>query len=171
MNLCAPYDARAVANFLLDLAQEINFPLTQVSLLKLIYFAHGWYLAENGRPLIKQDFEAWEHGPVVKVVRDEFKIFLDEPITSRAFQLDIYSGERFVVKPLLSESDARFVDAVFGHYHSYGTWRLSDLTHDPGSPWDVLWHSAEPVGRLALRMKNDEIRKYFAGIPRPFRLQ
>ena len=35
------YDARAVANFLLDLADRDGRPLTQVALLKILYFADG----------------------------------------------------------------------------------------------------------------------------------
>ena len=36
------YDARAVANFILDLAERDGRALTQVALLKILYFAHGW---------------------------------------------------------------------------------------------------------------------------------
>jgi uncharacterized phage-associated protein len=59
----APYDSRAVANLLLDVADQRNLPMTQLSLYKLIYFSHGEYLAHTGAPLIAHDFEAWRHGP------------------------------------------------------------------------------------------------------------
>src|SRR5438067_13784825 len=95
----APYDARAVANFLLDLADNRKIPLTQLSLYKLIYFSHGWYLSKTANPLIKQDFEAWEHGPVVKVVRDQFRNFGKKLIRVRASKLDIFTGVRSVVGP------------------------------------------------------------------------
>src|SRR5713226_2625981 len=119
MTSCAPYDARAVANLLLDVADSRNLWLTQMSLLKIIYFAHGWYLSETGNSLIKQDFEAWEYGPVVKVVRDEFKTFGRSRITERASKLDIYSGKRSIVEPDLSPDDVRFVISTFDAYHVY----------------------------------------------------
>ena len=60
------YDARAVANFLLDHADARGLSLTQLMLLKLLYFSHGWYLNRFKSPLVENEFEAWEHGPVIR---------------------------------------------------------------------------------------------------------
>jgi uncharacterized phage-associated protein len=166
----APYDARAVANMLLDVADARGVPLTQISLLKLLYFGHGWYLSRTGAPLIAQEFEAWEHGPVVKVVRDEFKSFGEKVITTRACKLDIYSGRRSKVPPNLSLDDAKFVRSIFEAYHVYDAWQLSEMTHEINSPWDRLWNSSEPIGRLALRLRNEDIKAHFDGLAKRFRL-
>lgn len=164
------YDARAVANLLLDIADQRKVPLTQVSLLKLIYFSHGWFLAETGCPLVEQEFEAWEYGPVVKVVRDAFKSFGDAPISCRAMRLDIFTGTRSVVEPNLSEEDRKFILTVFDAYHIHDAWKLSNMTHEKGSPWDIIWNSTKPLGRLALRIRNGEIKQHFDGLPKRFRL-
>ncbi|KAA2236966.1 Panacea domain-containing protein [Salinarimonas soli] len=161
MALAAPYDARVVANLILDMAEERGLELTQVSLLKILYFSHGWFLALNDRPLIKQDFEAWKHGPVVKVVRDEFKRFGGGPISSRATRLDLLTGSRIEVPAVVSGSDYDFVQAIFDEYRGYSAWQLSDMTHERGSPWDRIWHSSEPLGRLALRIHNEDIKNHF----------
>ena len=166
----APYDARAVANLLLDLADARNVRLTQVSLLKLLYFAHGWYLTQTETPPIAQEFEAWEHGPVLKVVRDEFKSFAKHPIKGRACKLDIYSGRKSKVEPDLSLEDANFVGSIFEAYHVYDAWQLSDMTHEANSPWDRVWNSSEPIGRLALRLRNEDIKAHFDGLSKRFRL-
>lgn len=155
---------------LLDIADARGVPLTQISLLKLLYFGHGWYLSRTGTPLIAQEFEAWELGPVVKVVRDEFQSFREKAITARASKLDIYSGRRSKVLPNLSPDDAEFVKAIFEAYHVYDAWQLSDMTHETGSPWDRLWNSSEPIGRLALRLRNEDIKAHFDGLPKRFRL-
>ncbi len=165
-----PYDARAVANLLLDIADAQNVHLTQVSLLKLLYFAHGWYLARSGKPLILQAFEAWERGPVVKVVRDEFKAFGKRPITTRASKLDIYSGRRSRVAPDVSPEDVQFVSSIFDAYHVYDAWQLSQISHETASPWDRLWNSSEPIGRLALRLRDEDIKAHFVGLSKRFRL-
>jgi uncharacterized phage-associated protein len=157
----APYDARSVANLFLDLAEERNVKLTQMQLLKLLYFAGGWYLARRGVPLIRQDFQAWEHGPVVKVVRDSFKSFGKSPITGRAERMDILTGEFTEVNPVGCELDRNFIRAVFEKYHVYGGWELSDFTHEEGTPWDEVWNSEEPIGRLGLKISNEAIRDYF----------
>jgi uncharacterized phage-associated protein len=168
MSARAPYDARAVANLLLDAAERRSMPLTQLSLYKIVYFAHGWYLVHAGGPLILHDFEAWRHGPVVKVLRDEFDRFKARPITVRASKLDIFSGMRTAVEPNLAEGDKQFVLATFEAYHIHDAWRLSEMTHESGSPWDLLWNSEAPIGRLGLRIKDQEIREYFERLPRRF---
>src|SRR3954466_3457608 len=89
----APYDARAIANLVLDKADELGAEVTQLQLYKMVYFAHGWYLATEQRRLVLQDFQAWSYGPVVRVLRDAFKSFGKSPIRARAERLDIYTGE------------------------------------------------------------------------------
>jgi uncharacterized phage-associated protein len=168
MSTGSPYDARAVANFFLDLAEARRLTLTQIAILKLLYFAHGWYLAIEGQPLISQEFEAWKHGPVVKVVRDAFKNYEAAPITERARKLNILTGARTLVEPDLTHADGAFIRKIFDAYHVYDAWELSDMTHEVGSPWDQIWNSANPIGRLALRIKNEDIRAYFDRLPRRF---
>jgi uncharacterized phage-associated protein len=165
-----PYDARAIANLLLDIAEQKKIALTQMSLLKLLYFAHGWYLTVNQQPLLKQEFEAWKYGPVVKVVRDEFNRFGKAPITERATVLDIFSGKRAPAEPDVGMADQGFVKAIFDSYHHYNAWKLSEMTHEEGSPWDQLWNSESPVGRIGLRIKNEEIKSHFDGLHRRIRL-
>jgi uncharacterized phage-associated protein len=161
-----PYDARAVANFLLDHAEARGLQLTQMSLLKLIYFCHGWYLSRFGKPLVYNDFEAWELGPVIRIVRECFKSCGDGPIRKRAERLNIHTGEIAVVDPLLADVDADFVRSVFDRYQVYGAWQLSEMTHEVGSPWDRLWNAEGLVIRLGLRIKNEEIKSHFDALAR-----
>jgi uncharacterized phage-associated protein len=157
----APYDGREVANLLLDKADARGVALTQISLLKILYFCHGWYLLYKGRPLISNEFEAWENGPVVKVVRDSFKSFGSSKITGRASQFDLLTGEVTQLSPALALADEQFVEQIFETYHVFGPWELRDMTHEPGSPWDRLWNSNRPVARFGLRIKNREITEHF----------
>lgn len=161
---CSPYDAREVSNFVLKLAKTSGQSLTQMGLLKIIFYAHGWYLASTGKPLFRQPVEAWEFGPVVKVVRDAFKDFGSKPIDRLAERLDLETGEFVLVKDCLSEEDRNFVEAVFRQYSVHTAFELSDMTHEKGSPWDLVWNSNQPIGRLGLRIKNEEIKKYFLAL-------
>lgn len=158
------YDARAVANLILDLAEHDGRPLTQVELLKILYFAHGWYLATKNRPLVSQPIEAWKYGPVVNVVREAFKDFRDRPITARAEKLVLETGEYQRVEPDLLEDDVDFVASVFRHYKQFGAWELSDFTHEKDSPWDRVWNPKGAQGRLGLRIRNDEIQAHFLSV-------
>jgi uncharacterized phage-associated protein len=84
-------DARAVTNFFLDRAEARGAKLTIMTLLKVLYFAHAWYLAKEGKPLIAQPFEAWEYGPVNRVVYDQFKTLGKKHIETRAVSFDAQS--------------------------------------------------------------------------------
>jgi uncharacterized phage-associated protein len=157
----APYDGREIANLLLDKAVSRHVELTQISLLKILYFCQGWYLLYRNKPLISNDFEAWENGPVIKVVRDAFKSFGANPITGRASKFDLMSGEVTPIIPHLNPDDDDFVGQIFEVYHVFGPWELRDMTHETGSPWHKLWKSDRPVARFGLRIKNQEILEHF----------
>lgn len=161
MSLEAPYDARAVGNFVLKVAAEDGFELTQMSVLKIIFYAHGWYLAEHDKPLFRQPVEAWKYGPVVKVVKDAFETFGKKPIKGYASRLDLESGELVEVPPILSDEDAVFVRSVVKNYSNFSAFELSDMTHEQGTPWDQVWNTTRTIGRLGLRIRNEDIRRYF----------
>jgi len=165
------YDARAVANFILDRADEDDVALTQLSLLKILYFAHGWYLAERGQPLLSQPIEAWKYGPVVKVVRDAFKEFGNRRITTRAERLILRTGELQIVTPDLRPADADFVNGVYQSYCHHDGWTLSEMTHEKDSPWCKIWNPSTPIGSLGLRIRNEDIRSHFLGLANRFSIQ
>lgn len=166
----APYDARAIANRVLDRADEIGAKITQLQLYKIIYFAHGWYLTSEGRRLVSQDFQAWSYGPVIRVVRDAFKDFGKEPIAGRAERLDIFTGELIPLEPITDQRDIDFIDKIVDFYHVYDGWKLSDMTHEEGSPWDQVWNAKTPIGNLGLRIDERSIYDHFSRIPRRFSL-
>lgn len=53
--------------------EEDADPMTNLKLQKLLYYAQGCYLALHGKPLFDEEIEAWEHGPVVPGVYQEYK--------------------------------------------------------------------------------------------------
>ena len=164
----APYDARSVANLILDYADEIGEGLTQLQLYKILYFAHGWYLSCEKTPLISQSFQAWKFGPVVGVVREAFKAFGDQIISGRAKRLDIYSGNMVETDPVKKIDDVEFVKKIVDFYHTYNGWELSDMTHEKDSPWDRVWNSEKPIGNLGLVLEEGNIMSYFSNLPKRF---
>ncbi len=81
-----------------------------------------------------------------------------------ADRLDLETGELVAVDDRLNEEDEIFVESVFIQYSVHSAFKLSDMTHETGSPWDKVWNSNVPIGRLGLRIKNEEIREYFLSI-------
>jgi uncharacterized phage-associated protein len=81
-----------------------------------------------------------------------------------AERLDLGTGELVPVNDWLDEEDQVFVESVFLEYSPHTAFELSDMTHEKGTPWDKVWNSSEPIGRLGLRIKNEEIRDYFRAL-------
>jgi uncharacterized phage-associated protein len=157
-----PYDARAVANFFLDYGASKGQSVTTMSLLKILYFAHAWYLAKTGSPLVGQSFEAWQYGPVNRVVYEQFRKLGGRPIESRAQVLNAIKG-RFEIASYhqISPEIRRFLRNVFDYYSQYHPFKLSDLTHEKGSPWEEVWMEATRRAVPGMLISNESIRDWF----------
>ncbi|WP_240633942.1 Panacea domain-containing protein [Caulobacter flavus] len=109
---------------------------------KLTYIAHGWNWAINGEPLIFDDIEAWSFGPVVRDLYDHTKFFgsapINRPITPDDSEVARFFGKTGHAKPYranLTERERQIIAQVWARYGSLGAIRLSELTHQPGTPW------------------------------------
>lgn len=103
---------------------------------KLVYCMHGWHLAVTGHPAVGERFEAWPHGPVLSSLYHLFKKHRWHRITDYASDIDPVTGKEsaFVV----NREDARFYDVfgrVWNRYKSFSGSELSDMTHQPSTPW------------------------------------
>ena len=101
--------------------------LTPMALQKLLYFAQGYYLGCYNRPLFRDSIEAWKHGPVVRSVYNAYSQF---------------GGCGIDIVPDCNESDfspheLRALNAVYDRFAQYSGIKLSQITHEPGSPWDT----------------------------------
>jgi uncharacterized phage-associated protein len=137
------HDARAIANFFLDRASEKSRPITAMTLLKVLYFAHAWHLAKYERPLVAQPFEAWQHGPVSRIVYEQLRAMGSKPVTKKLTTFDPASC-LFRDTPYHFDNDMTlFLEHIFDYYSQFHPFKLSDLTHEEGSPWEIVWAEAE----------------------------
>lgn len=155
------HDARALANFFIDRAAQKARPITTMTLLKVLYFAHAWHLAKYGRPLVAQPFEAWKHGPVNRVVYDQMKALGAKHVTDRLISFDAEICG-FRPTPYCFEPDLnKFLENIFDYYSQFDAFKLSDLTHEKGSPWDVVWSEAEKRAVPGMLIPDSLIMSWF----------
>ena len=156
----APYDPKAVANYFLKKARKSGRSLTQMKLYKLVYLAHGFHLAILDTPLINEMIEAWEYGPVVPTLYQEFRRFGSRKITSKAkrFNPETFKKEPVPLIPKRSNA-AQCVDYTWKLYKNYSALELSRLTHLTGSPWFET--VTEFKGIMNPDIPNDKIKDYF----------
>lgn len=164
----AGFDTGAVANFLLDLADREGRAITPMKLQKLLYFAHGWHLALTEEPLLNEQIEAWKWGPVVPSIYHEFKEFGAGPIEdSRVCRIKRAKG-RVRLVPIeigdsgISSSRAKAViRRVWKVFKRYTALQLSNMTHQPGTPWREVWDGMGPQKKMGKDIPDDTIRDYF----------
>lgn len=153
-------NALAVANYFLGKSFETGEPVTPMKLVKLVYIAHGWHLALTGRPLIAEPVQAWKYGPVIDQVYHRFKKFGGDPIIEQAHfltpggQTQYFQLNDFTAKDIL--------DRVWEVYSNYDGVQLSALTHQSGTPWDVVWNGGEGTKREGVMIPNELIRQHYA---------
>jgi uncharacterized phage-associated protein len=158
--VCVP-DARVVANYMLA-HRRGRILLTNLSIQKLVFFSHGICLAAQGRALVRNEFEAWDHGPVVPALYDAFKSSRASPISRPAVWYD-WEGDRFVEVPSeLRAADAAIVEVVVEVYGHLSGLALSDLTHEIGTPWYAVRYPPQGTLFLNNRIPDELIRHYFA---------
>jgi uncharacterized phage-associated protein len=139
-----PFSSKAVANEFLKLAKEENRKLSPMQVIKLVYLAHGWYLALTGKPLLNERVEAWKYGPVVPSVYHEFKRYGNGPISELAQTTKIVkrSGRSFTLALAPCELEGEdaglaksIIREVWNKYKALSAVQLSNLTHAPDGPW------------------------------------
>lgn len=159
----AGYDGRAIANYILSVLDAQKFEISNKKINKLIYFVHGYFIARFNRVLIRNYFEAWEHGPVVRVVYDSFKKFRFGVILNPAIHVDVFEQvERPVSFDSMTPDERRFIFRVALHYARYPANQLEDMTHQPGTPWAITRAKAAEEPLYQNRIANDLIREHFA---------
>ena len=73
--------ALRISEYILCVAQEYGDLITNLKLQKLLYYAQAWFMVNNnGEKLFEDDIEAWQYGPLVPAVYDQYKSFGRTPI-------------------------------------------------------------------------------------------
>ena len=104
-----------------------GFTKTPLQIQKLTYIAHGYMLGVHGVPLVRDQVEAWEHGPVFPEVFHEFKRWKFNPV----------GAVRCSPEPF-GEDQQSVLDDVYAAYGRFCGYFLSDITHDNSdttTPW------------------------------------
>ena len=149
------HDSIEVANIFVDKSKAnpgALGTLSIMSLLKYVYFAHGYTLGRTGKSLICHKVEAWKYGPVVPEIYHKFSrqgIYIREKENASIIPF------RTALAPLSKEERA-IVNEVYEKYSKMSAFRLSSITHEPGSPWHQYRHSHYGT------IPNEVIRRFYA---------
>lgn len=144
------HSATKVAKYLIDTLnnQQGCRDVTLLKVIKLTYIAHGWMLALCDRPLISEDVEAWQYGPVIPELYRDLKQFGRDHITTLN---DAYHVE-------LDEQESSIVEQVCEIYGKYTASQLVGMTHAKGTPWSDIWRAGKGFRVI---ISNESIKAYY----------
>ena len=145
------YNASLIAYAFVKKGVETGKPVTQMKLQKMVYFAHGYHIAKYDEPLIKEDFEAWQFGPVAPSIYNEFRLYGSDPITVQE------PGKMEQALHTLSPDALDAINYTWEATKDVSAYKLSGWTHKKGSPWAAAYQP-HIIGTV---IKNNEIKSYF----------
>lgn len=143
------------AYFIVKSVSERRY-LTPIQIMKLCYFAHGYKLAIDDKPLVDETVQAWKYGPVFKDLYHTLKLYGNKRITNLPATMEYDSY-------LYEEGDLEILDAVYESLSDMDGMSLSDLTHEEGTPWSRVWNDVGQKKNFT-PINDDIIKEYFKGI-------
>ena len=133
------FSAVNVSNNLLFRAFEQDVNISPMKLQKLLYFVASEYAKATNTPLLNEQFRAWQYGPVVRSVYDEFKSYGGAPIRKYAKDAE---GKAYRIDEGKNMPLAHAIDRVWGQAKGISAVELSRITHTPGSAWFETYQAA-----------------------------
>jgi uncharacterized phage-associated protein len=160
--MSAPYDARQIANLLLESFDSNTNGVTNKKINKILYYIHAVALVRLEIPLIKNHFEAWDHGPVVRVVYHSFKNYEYRPISALATCLDYVSGQEVIMGfDHIRPEHKEFILKVAGYFMKFTADELEDMTHRADGPWAKVRALPEIERGIRNRIPDELILEHF----------
>lgn len=97
--------------------------ISNLKLQKLLYYAYGCFLALYEERLFHEFVVAWQHGPVVGMVYEKYKINGSNSISNiESTQVEF------------SEHITDVLEFVYKEFGKYTAWALRNMTHEE-TPW------------------------------------
>lgn len=121
------YSAIDVADFVVNFCNDIQRPISNLKLQKLLYYIQGNALKYKKEPIIEEDFYAWKHGPVIPPVYRKF---------SKYAASDIKRQSNENLNSFCDEARTLIMATVL-EYINYGAWELVYKTHEE-DPWKYI---------------------------------
>lgn len=123
------YSAEDVSNWILDKNLENRrncketVGITNLKLQKLLYYASGIYYLYKKSNLIKEDFVAWKHGPVIKEMYYKYN-------SNGAKEIQHNRKSRTKI----DDETQEILEKMYAKYSQYTAEELSNMTHKE-NPW------------------------------------
>lgn len=141
------YRALSVARYIIERCHSQNRSISNLKLQKILYFVQAEFLVSRGQPCFVEQIEAWDFGPVVPEVYQQYKIF-------GSSNIPVFG--RIVNPVVIRNDDQELINEIVDECARYSASALVDITHHQ-SPWlDAYVPGYNNV------ISQNSIRDYFA---------
>lgn len=145
------YRALDVANYIIEYCHKENIKMSNLKLQKVLYFIQALFLVSTSgtKPCFEDDIEAWDFGPVIPAVYQNYKIHGSSniPIDPKDPRKGYYGKIKL--------SDAKLIESMIQRTKSYSAARLVEITHNQ-APWKNAYRP-----RMNRVISNESIYNYF----------
>lgn len=129
------YNATMVADYIITKCREIEKPVSNLKLQKMLYFMWIDYRIEKKKALFLDSFYAWQFGPVIPDVYYEYCVYGGRPIN-------------LICETQISKDDSEVLDTIINKYVDVPVNVLVERTHSSGKPWDKTYKDGEGIRRV-----------------------
>lgn len=142
------YRALSVARYIIERCHSQNRTISNLKLQKILYFVQAEFLVSTNQPCFAEEIEAWDFGPVVPEVYQEYKIF---------GSANIPVFRRGVGSITISRDDQELINGIVDECAQYSASALVDITHRQ-TPWIEAYNRPGYNNVIS----KESIREYFA---------
>ena len=152
-------DSKTLASYILYRYGQMS----HLKLQKLVYFVEGYHLAYFNCSLVDDDFEAWAHGPVSRVLYNELK---DKAILYGNIRYDLEEGETSpitILEEKLFISQIEIINEVIELYIAESGITLEGITHQQ-TPWIIARGDLLPHEKCSNKIDKQLMKEYFSNL-------
>lgn len=124
------YSAFDLARYILKKCIDEDHPISNLQLQKILYYIQECFLKEKGRKAFSEPIEAWQFGPVVPEVYDEYRIYGGRTIVW------IPDDSSIVWK---DDKDKALIDNIVEEKRKLDPWEMVQETHKEGGAWAKIY--------------------------------
>ena len=119
------YNAMEIARYVINKCTVEGCPISNLQLQKILYYIQRSFL-KFGMYAFTDDIEAWQFGPVVRDVYNNYCGFGAAKIRLR-YEVDLKSDYQRIINPIVEEK------------RLLNPWELVDDTHHPQKAWAEVY--------------------------------
>ncbi|TAD97727.1 MAG: DUF4065 domain-containing protein [Bacteroidetes bacterium] len=146
-------DAQLLADFILK-----DFgAMSHLKLQKLLYYCEAYHLAYFETSLIKQEFEAWVHGPVCKEVFAELK---NKTLLYSDIVFEGNYDPTVALRKLLTTDQMELIIDVVSELSTWSGLELEEATHRE-KPWKDARQGLSPADRNSSIISKNTMMNFY----------